>query len=178
MTKNLREWLGLVFFFLVLTVFEHALFHRVQLRGVRLDISLIITVTYGFSYGAMAGTRAGLAGGLVRDLMRGRYIGLFILSRMLVGAFGGMLHRGMYGNTPLIPSLATMVGSLVTDIITLLVVSRVLALGEILTLLHEVMIPAALGNAVLAYVGYWAYLVVFRRWHLILDDGWSATRAR
>ena len=178
MTKILREWAGLVVFFLVLAVLENALFYRIQLVGVRLDLSLIITVIYGFSYGAMAGTKAGLASGLVRDLLRARYVGLFILSRMLVGAFSGMLHRGLHGSTPLIPSLATLVGSLTTDLIAFIVLSRPLALGQLVMLLHEVMIPAALGNAVLAYVGYWAYMAVSRRWHLVLHDGWSASQTR
>ncbi len=178
MNKNVREIGGMVLFFLVLAAGEQALFHRIQLGGVRLDISLIVTVIYGFNHGALAGTKAGLASGLVRDLLRGRYLGLFVLSRMLVGAFGGMLHRGLYGNTPLIPSLATMVGSLATDIITLLAVSQTLSLAQLLTLLHEVMIPAALGNTVLAYVSYWAYVALSRRWHLVLHDGWSASETR
>ncbi len=70
------------------------------IKGVRPDIILILVVYAAFFYGAAAGLITGFTLGLLEDILSGSTLGLFTLSKSLVGYLSGNTVSQMALNNP------------------------------------------------------------------------------
>ncbi|MEW6523781.1 MAG: rod shape-determining protein MreD [Bacillota bacterium] len=170
MSRRAHSWVGMGLLFLVLAAAERAILHRVQVGGVKPDPLLMFTVVYGFLRGVPGGAAVGFGTGLARDILSGRYIGLTALSRGLLGAGAGFLHRGFHGDNTLIPPAAGFAASVLSDVVFLLALGIPGRAEEILRIGQTVILPAAVYNACLAPLFCTFYRMLTRRWQVTTGD--------
>lgn len=101
---------------------------RLQISGAALDPLLPLAVGVGILRGAESGAVVGLTGGLLQDLLSGGPLGMFGLSRLVVGFASGLFERSIYIENPLLPAVATSIGTLLGEIL-LVIVALVAGLG-------------------------------------------------
>ena len=101
---------------------------RVEISGAILDPLLPIAVAVGILRGAESGAAVGLAGGLLQDLLSGGPLGVNGLTKLVVGFVSGLFERSIYIENPLLPAVATFAGTLLSEIL-LVVVGQVTGLG-------------------------------------------------
>jgi rod shape-determining protein MreD len=102
---------------------------RLQISGAVLDPLLPLAVGVGILRGAESGAAVGLAAGLLQDLLSGGPLGLFALSKLVVGFVSGMFERSIYIENPLLPAIATAAGTLFAELL-LVIVGLVAGLGS------------------------------------------------
>ncbi len=102
---------------------------RVQLSGAALDPLLPFTVGMGILRGAESGAVVGVAAGLLQDLLSGGGpLGVNGLSKLVVGFASGLFERTIYIENPLLPAIATFVGTLLGEVL-LVIVALIVGLG-------------------------------------------------
>lgn len=93
---------------------------RVQVWGVHLDLPLLIVLCVSLAVGWRTGMVFGLASGLVSGYLLAKNPGAFALSGMITGAVVGLADRGVWRDNPLLPPLLAALGTLLADLIVLL----------------------------------------------------------
>ncbi len=93
------------------------------------DFLLVIVVVLGFLLNEKKGAVIGLCGGLLQDLLLGHTVGLFALSKMLLGIGAGLIGREVYAGRVIILFIVAFSGTLLHEILTLML--RYVFLGEV-----------------------------------------------
>ncbi len=102
---------------------------RAQVLGAALDPLLPLAVGMGILRGAESGAMVGVAAGLLQDLLSGGGpLGVNALSKLVVGFASGLFERSIYIENPLLPAIATFVGTLLGEVL-LVIVALVVGLG-------------------------------------------------
>lgn len=102
---------------------------RVQVWGAALDPLLPLAVAVGILRGAESGAIVGVAAGLLQDLLSGGGpLGVNGLSKLVVGFASGLFERSIYVENPLLPAIATFVGTLLGELL-LVIVALIVGLG-------------------------------------------------
>jgi rod shape-determining protein MreD len=102
---------------------------RVQVLGAAFDPLLPFVVGIGILRGAESGAVAGVTAGLLQDLLSGGGpLGVHGLSKLVVGFASGMFERSIYIENPLLPAIATFIGTLVGELL-LVIVALIVGLG-------------------------------------------------
>jgi len=124
---------------------------RAQVLGAALDPLLPLAVGMGILRGAESGAVVGVAAGLLQDLLSGGGpLGVNGLSKLVVGFASGLFERSIYIENPLLPAIATFVGTLLGEVL-LVIVALIVGLGApSASALAAKMIMQALLNSAIA----------------------------
>ncbi len=107
---------------LVAALVQAAWLARVQVSGAALDPLLPFVVGMGILRGAESGAVAGVAAGLLQDLLSGGgSLGVNGLSKLVVGFASGLFERSIYIENPLLPAIATFAGTLLGEVLLIIV---------------------------------------------------------
>ena len=123
---------------------------RAQVLGAALDPLLPLAVGMGILRGAESGAVVGVAAGLLQDLLSGGGpLGVNALSKLVVGFASGLFERSIYIENPLLPAIATFVGTLLGEVL-LVIVALVVGLGVPSTsaLVAKMIMQAILNSAI------------------------------
>lgn len=113
----------------ILALVQVAWLARVQVWGAILDPLLPLIIGVGILKGAESGAVVGVAAGLLQDLLSGGGpLGVNGLSKLVVGFASGMFERSIYIENPLLPAIATFVGTLLGGVL-LVIVALLVGLG-------------------------------------------------
>ncbi|MDR7611108.1 MAG: rod shape-determining protein MreD [Armatimonadota bacterium] len=135
-------------------VVQAAWLARVRVAGAAPDPLLALAVGVGVLQGAERGAVVGTAAGLLQDLLSGGGpLGVYGLSKLVVGFGSGLFERSIYVDNPLLPAVAAAAGTVVSEVILLAVAGVVgLALGpwpvELARIAAQVILNSALAPAV------------------------------
>lgn len=114
---------------IILALVQVAWLARVQVWGAILDPLLPLIIGVGILKGAESGAVVGVAAGLLQDLLSGGGpLGVNGLSKLIVGFASGMFERSIYIENPLLPAIATFVGTLLGGVL-LVIVALLVGLG-------------------------------------------------
>ena len=123
---------------------------RAQVLGVALDPLLPLAVGMGILRGAESGAVVGVAAGLLQDLLSGGGpLGVNGLSKLVVGFASGLFERSIYIENPLLPAIATFVGTLLGEVL-LVIVALIVGLGapSASALAAKMIVQALLNSAI------------------------------
>lgn len=129
---------------------EAAWLARVQVLGAAFDPLLPFVVGIGILRGAESGAVAGVTAGLLQDLLwGGGPLGVHGLSKLVVGFASGMFERSIYIENPLLPAIATFIGTLVGELLLIIVT---LIVGQVAppwtAVVVKMIMQAALNSAI------------------------------
>ncbi len=119
---------------------------RVAVWGVHFDLPLLLTVSVALLFGWRAGAVFGLAAGFFMGVMVAKNVGSAMMSRIFCGAVIGISDRNFGRDNIFAPPLLAALGTLLSDIIVLLMaptdfpISWWLAHTPIKMLMHAVLI--------------------------------------
>jgi rod shape-determining protein MreD len=113
----------------ILALVQVAWLARVQVWGAILDPLVPLIIGMGILKGAESGAVVGVAAGLLQDLLSGGGpLGVNGLSKLVVGFASGMFERSIYIENPLLPAIATFIGTLLGGVL-LVIVALLVGLG-------------------------------------------------
>ncbi len=102
-------------------ILQSVVFPHLQVAHVRPDLLLVLCVLSGLAHGPRGGAVTGFWVGLGQDLLAGRFLGLFILSKVTMGAFGGFAAQRVYRDRLVVPALACLVGTILQRLVIIAV---------------------------------------------------------
>ena len=116
---------GYIFRFLLLFVavlLQYTVLDRLKILEARLDLTIILTLYFGFKGGIMAGQTTGFMAGLLEDLIPIKNFGINMLIKTVIGFVSGLFHKRIYTDVFLTIFLITLGGSLLKGVLYMLVV--------------------------------------------------------
>jgi rod shape-determining protein MreD len=109
-----REWDAWLFTSLAV-ILQVSVLSRFVFNGARPDLVGAVSVSYGLLLGPAGGFLAGFLGGLTIDLLNSRFIGLFALTRGLVGLVAGFAGGKVFKENLIMTGLLGGVASFIAD---------------------------------------------------------------
>ena len=79
------------------------------------DLGLVMVVVLGFLLREKSGAVLGLIGGLLQDLLFGSVLGLFALTKMLIGVAAGLVGREVYRDQIFAPLIVVFIGTFIHE---------------------------------------------------------------
>ena len=90
-------------FVLLNLILQATIFPAFTFGGVKPDLLLIIVVFAALLKGTATGVKVGFFVGLAQDILSGKFIGLFMLSKMLTGLCVGLVESKIFKENYLVP---------------------------------------------------------------------------
>lgn len=90
---------------IVLLVLQSSVIPAIAIYGVRPDLLLTMVVAVALIYGREKGLGAGFFFGVIQDLVSSGFLGLHVLTKMIVGYLVGMTEKKVYKQNLILPSL-------------------------------------------------------------------------
>lgn len=150
-----------VLLFLILgvaLVLQATVFDFIRILGAKPDLVMLIAVLYGFIYGSREGAFFGFLSGLLVDFFTGHNIGFNALAYMGAAYVGGMGEDKLYKENLLIAAIVSFVGTFAGQVINYLLLLIIGINISPLDSFLQVIIPAALYNAIITPLVYgWFY---------------------
>jgi rod shape-determining protein MreD len=136
---------------------------RVTFLGVFADLPLLVVVSWGLLKGPREGLLWGFIGGFAVDLFSGAPFGSATLALMAVGLLAGLSATTAARGHFVLPLVAVFVGTVLYDLLFLLIVRFSGATVTWLESFYRIVLPSALLNAALALVVYTGMRWLYRR---------------
>ncbi len=134
---------------------QSSVLHRFSLGGARLNLMLLVVVSWSLLRGPREGIVWGFIGGLALDFLSGAPLGSCSLALTLTGYVASLGQLTLYRTSPPFPSLVALGSSILYDSVLMIILS----LTGRPTVWHDVFIAVTLPTAV---VGTLVVPIVYR----------------
>lgn len=94
-----------------------------SIHGVKPDIVMVYVVLIGMVAGPRDAGFVGLVTGLLEDASSGQFLGLFMLTRMVIGLAAGLSHEKVFQDRTIVPVVLVLLGGLLGGILHLFLLS-------------------------------------------------------
>ena len=132
-------------------ILQSTVFAEINYNGIHADLLLAVVVSSSLLLGKEHGVVIGFFAGLLQDLASGTFVGMNVLSKMLIGYIFGMAEQKVFKEHFLLPlisvSIATIGNSFITATIMLLLGYRF----DLLNNMIYMMFPLLVYNLILAF---------------------------
>lgn len=125
-----------------------------SIQGVHPNLLLGTVVSLGLLFGPEVGLLSGALAGLLLDVEFGRYVGLQLLTLALPGLLVGLAEQRVIKESLLLPLVAGLVASLLSQGLTVLIMAFFGWQAPVLTTLRTSVLPAAVYNAIVTLLIY------------------------
>lgn len=136
--------------FLIAAVIQSTILARVTIFSIRIDLFLIIVISFALLKGRKTGMIVGFIVGFIQDLLVGRFLGLHAISRMIVGYLLGLMEQRVFKENLIVPILAAFIGTIIAEFIVWFISLFLFWHYPFLNALKQVILPSALVNALFA----------------------------
>ena len=150
--KQFACWLLLV---LGLYVIEPP-FMPIIFGGIAPDLLLILVVSFAFQRGARQGALMGFLTGLLSDLATGTFFGIHILTKMIIGFSCGLFSKNVFKEQMFLPLVSVLIATAADDAVTLLFMFLLGYRPDILSHVHQLLLPTLFFNVVFALPVHYA----------------------
>jgi len=146
-----------------LALIQSSVLFRFSLGGARLNLMLLVVVSWSLLRGAREGIVWGFLGGLALDFLSGAPLGSCAFALTLIGYLPSLGQLTLYRTSPLFPSAVALAASIVHDSILMTVLSVTGHFVPWRDVLLQITMPTALLGSLLIPVVYRALAWLHRR---------------
>ncbi len=159
----------LIPFFALVAVVQTAVLPWVAVAGYKVDLGVVIVVSWGLV--SLPGEAAawGLVAGLFLDLMSGLPFGTQTLALTVVGVLMGLVQLVIFRDNLLLPPTATFAATIVYYVLILTVLTTLGWPVEWEEYLLRIALPAAILNTAVLPLIYFPLAGLYRFWHPQVD---------
>ncbi|MGI6064880.1 MAG: rod shape-determining protein MreD [Bacillota bacterium] len=147
-------------------IFQATILPEFTFRGVKPDLLLIIVIFAALLKGTVTGVKVGFFIGLAQDLLSGKFIGLFMLSKMFTGLCVGLVESKIFKENYLVPIVVLFFGTILHEFLFTFfgdLICRVAYWGQGW---NSVVLPLAVYHACIGPFLYVpAYKIYVKWWH-------------
>lgn len=140
----------IIFFTLII---QGSLYPLFNLSRSQPDLVLVLVVCFSILWGSKRGAAAGLAAGFFQDILYGHALGIFALSKMLVGYFSGFTEKNIYKDFVLGPMIIAFILTFLHEGLVFLLSMEFMAI-PLINVLKESIFPRALYHFCLTPFAY------------------------
>ncbi|TKJ31622.1 MAG: rod shape-determining protein MreD [Chloroflexi bacterium B3_Chlor] len=146
-----------------LALIQSSVLFRFSLGGARLNLMLLVVVSWSLLRGAREGIVWGFLGGLALDFLSGAPLGSCAFALTLIGYLPSLGQLTLYRTSPLFPSAVALAATIVHDSILMTVLSVTGHFVPWRDVLLQITMPTALLGSLLIPVVYRALAWLHRR---------------
>ncbi|PKM83783.1 MAG: rod shape-determining protein MreD [Firmicutes bacterium HGW-Firmicutes-13] len=128
-----------------------------NIGGKQPDLLLIVVICFSILWGSRTGAFIGLAGGFLQDILFGRALGIFALTKMLVGYLSGFTEKNIYKDFVIGPMIIVFALTFLHEGLVFILSKEVIrqSVGPVFT---QLIVPKALYNFCLTP---FIYLIIY-----------------
>lgn len=149
-------------------------FPSIEIAGIKPNLMLIVTASFGFMRGSRDGMFVGLICGLLIDVQYGEMIGFYALIYVLAGYINGLFERIYFDEDIILPLLLIASSDLIYGIVIYFLTFLLRSDFHFLFYLNRIIIPEAIYTIVITLAAYPLLLWINRR--LEAEEKRSASR--
>ena len=118
----MRGYIFRLLLLFVAVLLQYTVLDKLKILEARLDLTIILTLYFGFKGGIMAGQTTGFMAGLLEDLIPLKNFGINMLIKTIIGFTAGLFHKRIYTDAFLAVFLIVLAGTFVKGALYILVV--------------------------------------------------------
>lgn len=149
-------------------------FPSLELAGIKPNLLLIVTASFGFMRGSREGMLIGFVGGLLTDIQFGDMIGFYALIYLLVGFVNGLFERMYFDEDIKLPLLLITISEFVYGIVIYFLMFMLRSDFDFLFYLNRIIIPELIYTIVIT-LGFYP-LILFINHKLEAEEKRSASK--
>ena len=150
------------------------IFPSLEIAGIKPNLMLIITASFGFMRGPREGMFVGIASGLLIDIQYGNMIGFYALIYLLAGFASGIFKQMFFDEDIKLPILLIAVSDLIYGIVIYFLMFLLRSDFDFLYYLNRIIIPEAIYTVAVTLVVY--PLLLFINHKLEAEEKRSASK--
>ncbi|RQD78183.1 MAG: rod shape-determining protein MreD [Candidatus Syntrophonatronum acetioxidans] len=152
-----------IFIIIILTlIIQGSLYPFLNMGRGQPDLVLILVVCFSILWGSRRGAVIGLGAGFLQDILYGHALGLFALTKMLVGYFSGFTEKNIYKDFVLGPMIIAFILTFLHEGLVF-VFSREIMYLPLINALNATIFPRALYHFCLTPFAYLFFYYVNKR---------------
>lgn len=149
-------------------------FSSLELAGIKPNLLIIITASFGFMRGSREGMLVGFVSGLLADIQFGDMIGFYALIYLLVGFINGLFQRLYFDEDIKLPLFLISISEFVYGIIVYFLTYLLRSDFNFLLYLNKIILPELIYTIVITLVLY--PLILFINHKLEAEEKRSASK--
>ena len=149
-------------------------FSSLELAGIKPNLLIIITASFGFMRGSREGMLVGFVSGLLADIQFGDMIGFYALIYLLIGFINGLLQRLYFDEDIKLPLFLISISEFVYGIIVYFLTYLLRSDFNFLLYLNKIILPELIYTIVITLVLY--PLILFINHKLEAEEKRSASK--
>ncbi len=149
-------------------------FPSLELAGIKPNLLLIVTASFGFMRGSREGMLIGFAGGILTDIQFGEMIGFYALIYLLIGFVNGLFERMYFDEDIKLPLLLITISEFVYGIVIYFLMFMLRSDFDFLFYLNRVIVPELIYTIVIT-LGFYP-LILFINHKLEAEEKRSASK--
>lgn len=159
---------------LVAYLFQCAVFPSLEIAGIKPNLMLIVTASFGFMRGPKEGMFVGLASGLLIDIQHGNMIGFYGLIYLVAGYINGLFERMYFDEDIKLPLFMITGSDLVYGGVIYFLMFMLRSDFDFLYYLNRIILPETIYTIVVTLVVY--PLLLFINHKLEAEEKRSASK--
>ncbi len=152
---------------LLIIILQATFFYRLPAAPYGPDLILVVVFTAGFLSGSQTGILIGFLAGFLQGILLGSGLGLYIISRMLIGAAAGLLKGNVYKESLPLLCLILFFATFIHEVLIFLLLEQVILRISFQSVLINRFLPASFYNML---VGMLLYIIMI---YLIPTGGYQ-----
>ena len=149
-------------------------FSSLELAGIKPNLLIIITASFGFMRGSREGMLVGFVSGLLADIQFGDMIGFYALIYLLIGFINGLFQRLYFDEDIKLPLFLISISEFVYGIIVYFLTYLLRSDFNFLLYLNKIILPELIYTIVITLVLY--PLILFINHKLEAEEKRSASK--
>ena len=139
---------------LFIIILQVTFFYRLPAAPYGPDLILVVVFTAGFLSGSQTGTLIGFIAGFLQGILLGSGLGLYTISRMLIGAAAGLLKGNVYKESLPLLCMILFLTTFIHEILIFLLSEQVILRVIFQTVLVHRLLPASFYNMLVGMLLY------------------------
>ena len=139
------------------------IFPSLEIAGIKPNLMLIVTASFGFMRGSREGMLVGFFSGLLIDIQFGDMIGFYALIYLLIGFINGFFEQMYYDEDIKLPLFLIILSEFIYGIVIYLLMFMLRSDFDFLFYLNSIIVPELIYTIVVTIVVYPLILLVNNR---------------
>ena len=160
---RLKRFVATALILLAAYLLQCTVFSKLELAGIKPNLMIIVTSSFGFMRGSREGMLVGFFSGLLIDIQFGDMIGFYALIYLLIGFINGFFEQMYYDEDIKLPLFLIILSEFIYGIVIYLLMFMLRSDFDFLFYLNSIIVPELIYTIVVTIVVYPLILLVNNR---------------
>jgi rod shape-determining protein MreD len=152
-----KQYISYLFFLIILLILQLSIFSYFPFAGIKPDLLLVIVIVSSLLKGSKMGFAVGFTAGFLQDIFLGEMLGVYTITKLLIGGIAGLLNGQFFKDNFFLPPLFIFFLSLIQGTFVFLLSENLVFNVNFILFIKNIILPEALYNALIGFLFYYIF---------------------